>query len=229
MRKEVIEMPNRRYIAIIGDIVDSKKVNDRGEFQKKFKALLEKINQKYAKNISSKFMITLGDEFQGLLGNSENLFEIIFEIEKEIKPVKIRFGVGIGQIHTEISHDFPLGADGPAYHYARKMVERLKSSEGKYKNSPNNILIATSNNECDSLIDSVLELSFAIKSKWTARQAEIIEKYKENNENQYKVAEQLKISQSTVNKAIKSSLFYQYNNGINSIKQYLQKGDEVDV
>lgn len=223
------KMCENNYIAIIGDIVESKKIKDRIDFQRKFKAILDIINEKYGKNITSKFMITLGDEFQGLLSKSDDLFEIIFEIEKEMRPIKIRFGIGIGPIYTDINPEVPLGADGPAYHYARKMVDKLKSRESKYKNAPANILIETEREECNLLLESILELTYAVKSRWTDRQIQIIEAYKKNDENQYKVAEKLAITQSTVNKAIKASMLYQYNNGIESIKQYLSKRENIDV
>ena len=53
-----------RYIAIIGDIKDSKKLNDRKKIQEKLQKVLNEVNQKYYEDISSNFMITLGDEFQ---------------------------------------------------------------------------------------------------------------------------------------------------------------------
>ena len=53
------------YIAIIGDIKKSKKLNNRNTVQNVFKKVLNNINEKYSKDISSKFMITLGDEFPG--------------------------------------------------------------------------------------------------------------------------------------------------------------------
>lgn len=218
-------MNNKVYIAIIGDIIGSKNIEERNNFQKKFKAVLEDVNKRYKDSIASKFMITLGDEFQGLLGRSDNLFDIIFDIEKAMKPVEFRFGVGIGYIDTDINPDIPLGSDGPAYHYARKMIDKLKLKESKYKNSPTNILIFTDREDTNVLLESILELTYAIKSKWTDRQIEIIEIYKNNDENQYKAAEKLGVKQSTVNKAIKASMFYQYDKGIESIKQYLRKGD----
>ena len=78
---------NDTYIAVIGDIKESKKITNRSEVQKKLKLILEKINEKYNDDISSKFMITLGDEFQGLLCNGKNTMNIIFEMERKMYPV----------------------------------------------------------------------------------------------------------------------------------------------
>ena len=56
------------YVAIIGDIIDSKKIKNRNEVQQKLKHVLSKINQSYDDIIAANFIISLGDEFQGLLG-----------------------------------------------------------------------------------------------------------------------------------------------------------------
>ena len=84
------------------------------------KQVLEEINNKYISDISAKFIITLGDEFQGLLGNGVNTMNIVSEIGRKMYPVKIRFGIGIG-------------ADGPAYYKARDAIEYLKGNEKKNK------------------------------------------------------------------------------------------------
>lgn len=55
------------YIAIIGDIRNSRLLADRKEIQIKLGNVLDRINREHAPSISAKFMITLGDEFQGLL------------------------------------------------------------------------------------------------------------------------------------------------------------------
>ena len=79
------------YIAIIGDIKSSKKLSDRKAVQDKLKRVLMKVNEKYDRDIASKFTITLGDEFQGLLCNGKNIIKIIFEIENCMWPIDIRF------------------------------------------------------------------------------------------------------------------------------------------
>ena len=57
----------QEYAVIIGDIVNSRAMDNRGEVQKRFRTVLSDINTKYKAYISAEFKITLGDEFQGLL------------------------------------------------------------------------------------------------------------------------------------------------------------------
>src|SRR5665647_1997112 len=114
------------YFVIIGDIIDSKKVIDRSLLQDKLNSILKKINECFEQEIASNFIITLGDEFQGVLLSSKNLLKIIDLIDFQLYPVKVRFGIGIGTISTKINKEMSLGADGPAYYNARKMINEIK-------------------------------------------------------------------------------------------------------
>jgi hypothetical protein len=148
---------------------------------------------------------------------------IIMEIEDEMQPIQMRFGIGEGSIQTEIVHDIPLGADGPAYHNARKMIEELKKLENRHKVNYTNIMIASEGNNfnIDMLLNSILSLCSTLKIKWTDRQREIISSYIINDENQYKAAAYLNIGQSSVNKALMGSGFYSYKNAIETINTAL--------
>lgn len=214
---------NNVYIAIIGDIVNSKRLDDRNTVQMKLNSLLKNINLKYTDSIASNFMITLGDEFQGLLKYGNNIMDIISEIEIEMHPVKLRFGIGIGSIVTEINRELPLGADGPAYHNARKVIEELKKLEKRYMANYSNIMIASEgdNLNIDMLLNSVFSLCFTIRNKWTDRQREIIFSYIKNEKNQYEAAEKLEIGQPSVNKALNSSGYYSYQRAVETIDKVL--------
>lgn len=72
--------PDEKYIVIIGDMKNSKKIQDRNKVQEKLKSVLKEINKKYKTDIASKIMITLEDEFQGILYNGTEVLTIIEEI-----------------------------------------------------------------------------------------------------------------------------------------------------
>ncbi|WP_051926192.1 SatD family protein [Carnobacterium jeotgali] len=75
MTRQTVRTP---YAAIIGDIKDSRKIADRKEVQEQFHSILQIINEKYAEDIASNFIITLGDSFQGLLKNKQVIFKHYF-------------------------------------------------------------------------------------------------------------------------------------------------------
>ena len=199
------------YFAIIGDIIDSKKILDRLLVQQNLSVVLNKINEAYTQSISSKFMITLGDEFQGLLNSGRDIIEIINAIEDSMNPIELRFGIGIGSITTQINHDFPIGADGPAYYNARKMIETQKTNKKKKMEIRTNISLKIENDFILSdLINSIFSLTTLIKASWTSRQREIIEAYTRCEGNQKHAALMLGVNQSTIRKVLNASCFYEY-------------------
>lgn len=214
-----------KYVAIIGDIVDSKKIINREVTQKKFKNILAEINLKYSNDIASKFTITLGDEFQGLLKNRKNIMNIIYEIEMAMEPLELRFGIGIGDISTELNFSNSFEIDGPAYHRARKTIKEVESKESQYTEPHSNIMICSEdeNIEIDELLNSILSVCTALKSKWTDRQKEIIYAYLSNEENQYQTAKVLNIGQPSVNKALSKARFYSYKSAIDTVNSFLSK------
>lgn len=213
------------YVAIIGDIVQSKKIQDRNQSQKNLKSILDDINLCYSDDIASKFMITIGDEFQGLLKYGKNTIEIIRKIEIKMHPVEIRFGVGIGEITTDINREMPLGTDGPAYYNARKSIENLKNVEKKNRMLESNIMItsADDNPPVDLLINSILSLCTTIKSKWTDRQREIAIDSILNGDNQVKAAERLGIKQSSVQKGLSNAGYYSYKSAMETVSKALSE------
>jgi len=210
------------YFAVIGDIVGSKKTQEREIVQQKLSSALNRINSMYKENIASKFMITLGDEFQGLLRNGNYLMEIIEKIEIEMHPVRIRFGIGVGRIVTDINPDLPLGADGPAYYNARRMIDEIKSSEKKKMEPKTNMKIMIEGNEdISQFINTIFALNTAIKSRWTDRQREVIATYMDNKGTQLEIAQKLSIHQSNVQKALSNSYFYNYQQALDTVTKIL--------
>lgn len=223
--KMYVTPSDNQYIAIIGDIIDSKKIEDRNKVQNKLKNILCKLNTEYSKDIAAKFCITLGDEFQGLLKKSENVMKMILEIEMAMTPIQIRFGIGMGTINTEINYENSSEIDGNVYHRARKMIKKIEHKKSQYSEPESNIMISTEddNIELDELLNSILSVCTALKSKWTERQIEIIHAYLLNSENQYKAAYSLRIGQSSVNKSLKKAKFYSYQSAINTVNKFLNK------
>lgn len=222
---------NNPYIAIIGDIKESKKLSNRSEVQKKLNLILEDINDKYKEDISSNFIITLGDEFQGLLCNGANTMHILSEIERRMYPVKIRFGVGIGEITTDINKEMSIGADGPGYYKARTAIEYLKNDEKRKETNPADIRfeIDGENQASTIMINTILSLMTVIKESWSDRQREIIWDMLEHQDSQSGVAKRLNIKQPSVQKSLSKGKFYAYKDALNTIVQVLEEIRREDV
>ncbi len=218
-------------IAIIGDIKESKKIINRSEVQKKLNQILNNINDKYVNDISSKFTITLGDEFQGLLSNGANTMNIISEIEREMYPTKIRFGVGIGKLETDVNREISIGADGPVYHMARNAINNLKDDEERNQKNPSDYRFETDrDNEATTIMmNTILVLITAIKESWSDRQREIIWDMFKNQDSQNDVAARFGIKQPTVQKILSKGKYYAYKDALDLIGKALDEIRRTDV
>ncbi len=219
----------KAYIAIIGDIKKSKLIQDRNQIQEKLGRVLEEINHIYEDDIAAQFMITLGDEFQGLLSKGGNTMKILTEIEQRMHPVKIRFGIGIGEITTKINRTMAIGADGPGYYKARAAIDFVKNLEKRRRQTGNiRIEIEGHYEQATSMLNTVLSLLAIITSKWSDRQREIIYNMKQES-NQLEIAKRFHIRQPTVHKILAAGHYYSYREAIETIERVLGEVGNNDI
>lgn len=218
------------YIAVIGDIKRSKALADRNAVQIELQHTLDEINTLYKEMIVSKLIITLGDEFQGLLKTGASFMEIMDRIERDMHPVKLRFGVGVGEITTDIQAA-TLGTDGPAYYLARDMISLIKKSEKKKIEPTRNIGIKIQGaKQLSALLNATFSLMTTVKETWTARQMEIISLYLQNDSNQTNTAAVMKINQSSVHRALDAANFYTYCAALKTVDElFAEDQEDVDV
>lgn len=169
---------------------------------------LDRINSKYRQSIVSDFKITLGDEFEGLMNLNRNLMCIINELYFSLYPTRIRFGIGIGNITTQIQTMNVQEMDGPAFHLARKAIEQLIKEKQKYRGSINYFKIYTHDQLKTKIMNNTLSLLSILYSSYTTRQVEILHAYMNHEMNQFKTAAFLKIGQPAISKTLKKTEFY---------------------
>ncbi|WNY28371.1 hypothetical protein MmiEs2_05560 [Methanimicrococcus stummii] len=201
------------YFAVIGDVVTSRKLKNRNEFQKHLKKVLDEINASYKEDLASFFVITLGDEFQGLLKRADRLLEITDKIKFMLDPVEVRFGVGIGEIDTDINYYSSIGADGPAYWCARNAIHTIHN-HNDYKKSK---IMIESYDQTDFMetVNESLKMCDFTESKWRGTQKELVKTSVLNfgydtQVPQKKLADLLSITTPTVNLKIQSTGYYNY-------------------
>lgn len=219
-------MDKTMYYAIIGDIVNSKQEDNRKNLQNKLSKLLNEINETYDESLASNFLITLGDEFQGLLLDGSYVMEIIGKIEAEMHPVKFRIGIGYGNLSTHVDKKQALGSDGPAYYHARTAINFLEDNETRkaraYKNKWIIMEHKRVNSNLVSLINSLLTVQSNLENSWTKAQREIINDMMEL-ENQFLVAEKRGLNQSTISRSIQSSQYYLYTENLKTLNNVFSK------
>ena len=157
-----------KYIAIIGDLIDSKKIKNRESFQAKLQDSLSKINEEFKDIIVSNFTLTIGDEFQALVKLDKKLVLLLDKLFVYIN-YDFRLGIGYGEITTKINPDISIGSDGEAFWRAREAIEYV------YTNNYNgrcNIFFISDKSKVDELINTLFLLSETLKYEWTDLQKE---------------------------------------------------------
>lgn len=214
-------MESKKYLAIKADIINSRQSNDRNKVQKSLSNALENINESYATSIASKFMITSGDGFQGLMTTGIHLFDIIGVLESAVAPLKLRFGIGIGTISTDINVENSAVIDGQSYHHADAMLTQVEILEGQYSSLSTNVLIQ-SETQHDGLLNALFSLRYVVKSSWTNRQSEVIQVFISMNEKQYETAEKLKVNQSTISRTLKSTDYFSLKEAEKEVVKFIE-------
>lgn len=114
------------YIAVIGDVVASRRAEERSKLQERLRAALKGVNKEFSWLVLAGFLITVGDEFQGLLGGAEEIDRLVAMLRARMSPVELRIGLGYGPLDTPLQPQ-AIGMDGPCFHRARAAIERAKA------------------------------------------------------------------------------------------------------
>lgn len=213
---------NKPFIAIIGDIRNSRELEERKLAQDKLRKVLKDINMKYKEEIAAQFVITLGDEFQGLLSGGSHLLNMIQEIKCTLYPVELRFGIGVGKITTDIDTEMALGADGPGYYKAREAIEIIKENEKKNRSIISDMRLEKEDKDGQVLlINTIFELMKAVERDWTERQKEIIWDMLKYQDGQKNTAYRMGITQAAVHKALMRGNYYVYEKTVKEIGEIM--------
>lgn len=163
----------QNYTVIISDIEASRKLktNERYEWQLFLKSAIVQVNETFADSIDANFMITKGDEFQGVLKNLHDVHRVMMKFERLIFPLRLRYGVGYGAIHR-MGSNIPIEMDGPAFHNANTALSKAKKSKC-------DVYFVTEQDNFDLTVNTIYQLIYAIKKRWSDVNFNRYWKYKE--------------------------------------------------
>ncbi|SDM31965.1 SatD family protein [Halarsenatibacter silvermanii] len=177
-----------KNIVIIGDIINSKKINNREEAQQKVKSVISDVNRKYQDQLVTPFELTLGDEFFGVLSGHEVILDLLQYIDIQFSEIAIRYGIGYGESKSN--------KKGQGYKNALKAVETAKKNKFKV-----HYLAEEQESIFFNIISLTLHLYFRILSNLNNRQQYIVYQLV-RGETQKKIAETLDTSQSSISQSL---------------------------
>jgi SatD family (SatD) len=210
---------DRKYVAMIGDMVDSRELpsSRRPLVQKHFQELMAGLNREYRNELAARFAITLGDEFQALFQTSIVLPDVIWKLEEDFPDRLLRVGIGSGTLDTPLQR-YAINIDGPALHHAREAIEiaaKQKILGGVFRGFGN----------LDEVLSGVARLLYFHRSRWTRAQRKIINRLRRGM-SQSEVADQLRVSRQVISKQVASAGWVAYHSAESAWRIILQ--DYVD-
>ena len=120
-----------KMIALIGDVIGSRKIKTRPDFDRRLANTLQALNA-HSPHLLSPYTLTIGDEIQALFDSAGSLFHDALLILAAIHPQRMRFSFGLGGLVTPINPSQAIGMDGPAFHLARDGIQELKKRRGLF-------------------------------------------------------------------------------------------------
>lgn len=121
-----------QYIAVFADICDPGAMDSQASTQQSLaqdlQAACNKLNQRrIAFGLVSPFTLTTDNEVQALFRSADELWASIFELEFAMRPARLRYGIGVGEVTTKINDQTTSGMKGDAFDQARAAIESLRA------------------------------------------------------------------------------------------------------
>jgi len=174
------------YLAITGDVIRSREMNETGFSQLK-EQLLE-FNRTVKPLVP--FAIQAGDEIQGLMEMGSKPVLALLRFLSTVHPLRIRWGIGKGRVDSEL---LPSTSEmhGTAFEYSREALILAKKNKGifSYVSSENNV----------EQINLIFRLLSGYLEKWNQMAYRRCQLYSDSK-TIYKVAESEGVSTEAINK-----------------------------
>lgn len=205
----------RPFVALIGDIRGSRELEDRNEAQQEFKRVVDSLNDHVSGgSLASEFTVTTGDEFQALLTDATAAVEAAVSASDSFHPTRLRFGVGRGELETELNPDQAIGMDGPCFHQARAAIKSARE-DGAW------LRVGGWSKDMDRRVDAMFDLLQCVREDWTDRQVQFARALKEEG-SQKRVADRYNVSKSTVSESLSAGHVQEVRNAEQTLAEFLQ-------
>ncbi len=186
----------QKLLAIIGDISRSREARDRAAMQRGLEKALATVNREKGETLVSSFVVTLGDEFQGLLLSPGSAVPVLTALGIAMEGIPARYGLGWGELTTPVKEQ-ALGMDGPCFHHAREALLRGKK-DGRW------VTVRGFGDEEDLILNGIFRLMGEVRSRWTEKQARTVSQVRKAS-SQKDAAAALGVVPSVVSQALSAA------------------------
>lgn len=147
-----------RYAAMIFDIIESRRYNDRYEVQNILMESISYLNALYHYAIKKEVVSSAGDEFQGLFLDLQTAFLYIRKLQLLIYPIKIRCGIGYGEIKYDVKEWSSSAIEGEAYYLCRDAIDTIAKRKS-------NAICFNTHSKYDKYLNEFCKSNIEIKAK----------------------------------------------------------------
>lgn len=160
----------RRYVALMGDLVDSEGAPSRARLHRLFNEAIDRENER-SEGIMSPLTITLGDEFQGLAASFSDALTIAQRIRIRLltENIECRFAIGLVSLASPLNTTNAWNMLGAGLADTRDLLNE-KSGASAYRfflPSRRHRLLAR-------LMDGIARALTSTERNWTDRQLTIV-------------------------------------------------------
>ena len=201
------------YVALIGDVVDSRNSSDRKGLQERLLREIHRLNRSDDGAFLSPLALTAGDEVQVVLTRPENVVDVVVALSDAIAPEKIIFGVGFGALSTQLDSDVAR-MDGPCLHRAREALGEVKTDRWLVARGFGAVL--------DQVLSAVFNLIYSVRSRWKPKQLSYARAARSDRE-QKEIAAEFGVNPSVVSESLKASSFSVVQEGERAARHLLEE------
>lgn len=189
-------MTTRRCV-IVGDVVNSRSVDDRERLHAMLESGVERANDALEDQLVAPFTTLKGvDEVGGVLTDPGASYRAIRELSEAIHPTAIRFAVVWGRVDVGSDASEVAKMDGPAFHEADDLLEDVEAA-GRYIG----LSVPGTEEWLVDLLANQMDLIFMWKDGWTPHQADVMKLYREHG-TMAAVADRLDVSVQAVSQTL---------------------------
>jgi hypothetical protein len=190
---------------------------DRSEAQAVLERLMGDFNRRYEHSVLGDFLMTLGDEFQGLLDDPSVVPDIVQDIREALPRIRFRIAVSRGQLTTELkSKRVALGTDGPAWHAARQVLEQWRAAK-------RDGVAFVGFGDDDTVLNGLSGLLTHHWSHLEASQREIINALRHHQGLRKEAAADMSISQQALSNRAQTAGWREYEGGLIACRELLRR------
>lgn len=207
-----------RYV-VLGDVIGSRKIDDREAFRRTFAEARERIADAYEADFAAGPSVLKGiDELGAVMTDLATLYDVVLELQDALYPHAIRIAVASGEIEVGGNGDV-AHMDGEAFHRATELLESIEADGLR-------VGLDTGVDPLDTAVADEINLLVHLRESWTDRQRDVVARY-ERAGTQRAVADELGVSQQAVSNVLQGAAWPLIETVENRLRRTLAAYDEV--